>query len=167
MLNIESKFRCAEHAQIVARAMEAGASDQGILNQRDVFFEVPVGRLKLRHMDGRAELISYERDDAPVARPSEYDLFSTTMPGQLEAVLARSLPVGRTVEKKRRLFLHGHTRIHLDDVRGLGQFVELETVVGAIDDRDAESEHSELIRLLGLEGFERISVAYVDLLSNG
>ena len=164
MRNIESKFRCSDHEGVVLRALALGAKDEGFLQQRDQFYVVPSGRLKLRtYGDGRGELISYDREDTPDARPSEYFLHQTSDPSTLDEVLARALLRAGILEKSRRLLIQGNTRIHLDDVAGLGLFVELETVIDDQTQTDAEGEHDDVIRALGLGEMERISVGYVDL----
>ncbi len=164
MRNVESKFRCHDHEGVQTRAMAQGATDEGSIRQRDRFFTVPQGRLKLRHLDGRAELIAYTRENLPVARPSEYAIFTTLSPEALEQVLSKALPAGPALEKRRHLLLCRHTRIHLDDVAGLGRFVEMETLVDELSDEEAQREHAELVAILGLESCERIAVGYVDLL---
>lgn len=162
--NIESKFRCLDHEVVAVRALAVGASDEGLLHQVDQFFEVPRGRLKLRTVDGDgSELIAYEREDTPGARASDYARYATSDPTSLGDVLGRVLPRAGAVEKTRHLLILRNTRIHLDDVVGLGRFVELETVIGAQSEAEAEGEHDDVIEVLGLAGAERIAVAYVDL----
>ncbi len=147
-----------------ARALAAGASDEGWLHQRDQFFEVPRGRLKLRTIEEQgSELIAYEREDIPTTRASEYGRYVTSDHSSLAAVLERALMRAGVVEKRRHLLILRNTRIHLDDVVGLGRFVELETVIGTRSDADAEREHLDVIRVLELGGAERIAVGYVDL----
>jgi adenylate cyclase class IV len=166
MRNIESKFRCSDHEGMARRALGIGARDEGLLQQRDQFYGVPQGRLKLRVFgDGRSELISYDRDDTPEARASEYSLHATSDASTLDEVLSRALSRTGSLEKSRRLLIHGNTRIHLDDVVGLGRFVELETVIHGRTESEAEREHGEVIRALGLGALERISVGYVDLMN--
>jgi len=165
--NIESKFRCADHELIASRAISLGARDAGLLHQHDQFFAVPRGRLKLRTFrEGHSELIAYDRDDIPEARASEYSMHRTGDPGALDEVLSRALARTRTVEKTRRLMIYRMTRIHLDDVVGLGRFVELETVAEGQTEADAAGEHDHVVSALGLADAERISVGYVDLLSD-
>jgi adenylate cyclase class IV len=164
MRNIESKFRYADHDVVLARALEAGASDEGFLHQRDQFFGVSKGRLKLRTLDGAAsELIAYDREDRPDARASEYGRYPTSDSTSLADVLERALPRTGVVEKTRHLLLLRNTRIHLDDVVGLGRFIELETVIDKQSQSAAAREHHEVITTLGLGGAERIAVAYLDL----
>lgn len=162
--NVESKFRYADHESVLARALDAGARDDGFLRQRDQFYGVPKGRLKLRTIDGRqSELIAYDREDTPESRASDYGRYTTSDPTSLADVLERALPRTDVVEKTRHLLILRNTRIHLDDVVGLGRFVELETVMSEQPEDDAAREHDEIITTLGLGGAKRIAVGYVDL----
>ena len=167
MRNLEAKFDCDDHSAILSRALEMGASDAGIIEQVDTFFRVPTGRLKLRVEEGRATLIAYMRGDSPEARESEYFVYSTDCPDELLAVLSVSLDAGPVVVKQRHLLLFAHTRIHLDDVAGLGRFVEVETVLDDEVGWDPRQEHLAVVDDLGLDGsgYGRVSVAYADMLA--
>jgi adenylate cyclase class IV len=163
--NVESKFRYADHEAVLRRAVDAGARDEGWLEQRDQFYVVPQGRLKLRTFgDGLGELIAYDREDVAHARVSDYSIYRTGDPLLVAGVLSRGLPSAGSVEKRRHLLLLRHTRIHLDEVVGLGRFVELETVADGITEGEAEEEHSTVVGLLDLGVAARIDVAYVDLM---
>src|SRR5579862_6792344 len=114
MRNVESKFRYADHEAVLARALAAGASDEGFLRQSDQFFEVPKGRLKLRTINNTtSELIAYNREDTPASRVSDYGRSTTTDPTSLADVLGRALQRTDVVEKTRHLLLLRNTRIHL------------------------------------------------------
>ena len=133
--------------------------------QRDVFFRVPEGYLKLRTaQSGPAELIAYVRDAGTDPRPSDYDIAPIADPIAMEVVLSRSLGVRDVVEKVRRLYLWRHTRIHLDEVTGLGSFLELETVVRGISREDAEAEAQELIGILGLDPALFLDRPYLEMI---
>lgn len=165
MRNVESKFRYSDHEAILRRAVDAGARDEGWLQQRDQFYVVPQGRLKLRTFgDGRGELIAYDREDVAHARVSDYSIYRTGDPLSVEEILGRTLPRAGSVEKRRHLLVLRHTRIHLDEVVGLGRFVELETVADGITQGEAEEEHTDVVALLDLVDAARIDVAYVDLM---
>src|SRR5260370_18857835 len=109
MRNVESKFRYTDHDGVRVRAMANGAADQGIIEQRDVFFMFPQGRLKLRYINSHGKLISYKRDNAAEARPSDYRIFSTYKPQVLEELLGRSFTVVETSKTIMRLLIQRHT----------------------------------------------------------
>jgi adenylate cyclase class IV len=140
MRNVELKVArdAAALARTRALALAAGAVPVGLLRQTDTYFHTPRGRLKLRQIreDGqpeRAELIGYARGDVAGARESEYHIAAIADAPGLIATLEAALGVRVRVEKRRELLLLRHTRIHLDAVERLGNFVELETLVGAAE----------------------------------
>ncbi|MBM3459442.1 MAG: class IV adenylate cyclase [Armatimonadetes bacterium] len=165
MRNVELKCRCADLELVRRRAEELGARAAGVLEQEDWFFPAPLARLKLRCFpDGAAELISYSRPDHPDVRSSDYHLYPTGNPEGLTAVLAKALGNAGVVRKRRRLYLFQNTRIHLDEVEGLGNFVELETVVHGQPEADAYRELQTVAEALELREEDRIATAYRDLL---
>jgi homotetrameric cytidine deaminase len=163
--NVEVKARDADPAATLERALALGAADEGILRQRDTYFVVPRGRLKLREQEpGVAQLISYERPDEPAARTSDYHLIDVASPDDVRSALDRALGILAVVEKRRRLLLWEGVRIHLDDVDGLGAFVELEAVAAPGSDLSAERE--KVARLTSeLELGDPIAGSYADLLA--
>ncbi|XP_030815793.1 uncharacterized protein LOC115910093 [Camarhynchus parvulus] len=137
-----------------------------VLLQTDTFFRVPRGRLKLRRtQDGRGELIFYERPDSASPKLSRFSITPTADPEGLQAVLSQSLGVLGTVRKERLLFLLGQTRLHLDRVQGLGDFLELEVVLRPEQsEEDGQRLARELLQELGIGEQDLISGAYLDLL---
>ena len=163
--NIEIKARCADLGLARQRAEALGARDAGVLRQRDTFFEAPHARLKLRDFgDGRAELIGYRRADVPDARGSDFLIARVEQPMELAATLGFALGTTGVVAKTRHLFLYRATRIHLDDVDGLGTFVELETVVTDQSDADAHAELTHVAAALRLSRDDLVPIPYVELL---
>ena len=164
--NIEVKCRSADLAEVRRRAEALGATDAGVLLQHDVFFDAPLGRLKLRDFgDGRAELISYRRPDSPEARGSDFFTYPVADPATLRVTLAHALETGGSVRKRRHLYLYRRTCIHLDDVEGLGQFVELETVMSGQPESEAHAELRHVAAALGLKAEDAIPQPYVELLA--
>jgi len=164
--NVEIKARVGDLDSLERRL--APLSDDGpiVLEQEDVFFGCASGRLKLRRFaEGHGELIHYQRPDTAGPRTSTYHRAPVEEPAALRDVLARALGVRAVVRKQRRLYLKGPTRIHLDRVEGLGNFVELEVVL-APDQSAAEGQRiaEELMATLGIRTEDLASVAYVDLL---
>ena len=169
-LEIKAGFDDLRRAAEIARA--AGGSYQGTLEQVDTYFHVPTGRLKVRenvHVapDGarteRAELIAYQRPDDGGTRESTYTVTRLERGDDCVTGLAAVLGVRVVVRKRRELWIVGATRIHLDDVEGLGRFLELETVVTTQPEREARREHDELIAALGIDRASTIAGSYSDL----
>ncbi len=114
--------------------------------QRDTYFRVREGRLKLREEEpGEAHLIAYSRPDAAEVRVSSYRVVPVPDPAGLLAALGETNGVDVVVEKRRRLLLWETVRIHLDEVEGLGSFLELEAVAGP--DSDLARERRQVAQL--------------------
>jgi predicted adenylyl cyclase CyaB len=166
--NVEIKARVQDLEGLAAIA--ARFADEGPVRivQDDTFFACPNGRLKLRAFrDGAGELIFYQRADQAGPKESFYVRSPTSAPDSLREALHLAYgTVGRVV-KDRILFIAGRTRIHLDDVRGLGTFAELEVVLR--DGEEAEdgiAEAMQVMTRLSIRQAELVEVAYVDLLNH-
>ena len=165
MQNIEIKAPVRDVAALTARIERLGASREWARGQRDVFFRVAEGYLKLRTVAGEpGELIAYVRASGSEPRPSDYDIAPVDDPAKLERVLTRSLGVRGVVKKTRTLHLWRHTRIHLDRVDGLGDFMELETVVQGITPEEARAETHAVIGALALDPDDFLDRPYLELL---
>ena len=166
--NIEIKARIASVDVVLPRARAVARSEPQTIEQDDRFFSAPHGRLKLRRFaDGSAELIHYHRADGIDARASDYVRVPVPDADALALALSRALGSGPRVRKHRLLLLAGQTRIHLDRVQGLGDFVELEVVLrDGQSDADGEAIAEALMAALGLADAPRVPVAYADLLTD-
>jgi predicted adenylyl cyclase CyaB len=167
--NIEIKARIDSVETLLPRAQAVAGGVPERIAQDDTFFPVPMGRLKLRQFeDGSAELIHYHRADSAEAKASDYVRVPVPDPAALREALARGLGLLGRVRKQRLLLLAGATRIHLDRVEGLGDFMELEVVL-AEGQSDAEGQRiaDGLMAELGLADAERVAGAYMDLLIAG
>jgi homotetrameric cytidine deaminase len=146
--NIEIKARDADPARTLELALGLGATDNGVISQRDTYFARARGRLKLREQEpGEDELIEYRRADETGARTSSYRRVPVGAPAELREALDAALGTLVVVAKRRRLLLLDNVRIHLDEVEGLGSFMELEAV--AAPDSDLAAEHDQVARLRG------------------
>ena len=165
--NIEIKAR-APDLQSLTKAVATIATDGPIeIRQDDSFFRCDTGRLKLRDFgDGTGELIFYQRPDSVEARESFYLRSLTSTPDALRESLALAYGVTGRVIKQRTLYLVGRTRVHLDRVDGLGEFVELEVVLREDEPPSSgEEEAHALMRQLGIAREHLLACAYVDLLA--
>jgi predicted adenylyl cyclase CyaB len=166
--NVEIKARITDIKTLAVKVV--ALADQGPIElvQDDTFFTCDTGRLKLRTFSiEKGELIFYRRADQPGPKESFYVRSPTSAPETLREAL--TLAYGQTgrVQKHRTLFIVGRTRVHLDRVSGLGDFLELEVVL-----EDHEPSHigvheaHELLTRLSVESTQLIDSAYVDLLGN-
>ncbi|TBR22471.1 CYTH domain-containing protein [bacterium] len=162
--NIEIKAAVRDRRTLLARAKALWGSPQR-LEQEDLFFPCPNGRLKLRvQVPGPSYLIAYSRPDARGPKTSRYSTAVAPEPKALAACLRSALETGRTVVKTRLLFLAGRTRIHVDSVRGLGDFLELEVVLRPGEGAAAgRAEARRLMGELGVRPSDLLVGAYADL----
>jgi len=173
--NLELKVQCppAELVSIQRRVESLVCMPIQRLHQVDTYFRVERGRLKLReirslaepaHID-RAELIAYTRPTDSGSRWSSYQVVpiaTHAAPILLSGMLMTHDRLAR-VDKVRHVAVIGLTRVHLDLVRGLGAFVELETVITSQTETEAVAEHRQVIDLLGLSDCPSVAGSYSDL----
>lgn len=164
--NIEIKARIDSVESLLPKA--AAIADQGPVEifQDDTFFNCANGRMKLRAFsEEEGELIFYRRSNLQGPKESFYVRSPTSTPGTLREALSHAYGRKGRVQKHRTLFLIGRTRVHLDRVKDLGHFLELEVVLneGELPEAGVEEAHSLMDRL-GVEASQLIEGAYVDLL---
>ena len=158
--NLEIKARDTQPSRSLELALALGADDRGEIAQRDTYFAGTAGRLKLREQaPGEAELIQYRRADADGPRASDYRIVPAADADALREALEAALGTLVVVEKRRHLLLWEGVRIHLDEVEGLGGFIELE----APEEGGGEVDKVERLRS-ELEIGDPIAGSYSDLL---
>ncbi|MDB5806320.1 MAG: adenylate cyclase, class [Betaproteobacteria bacterium] len=163
--NIEIKARIDSVEALGPRAAALADSGPTEICQDDTFFNCAQGRLKLRAFsDASGELIFYRRADAQGPKVSFYVRTPTADPqGLREALTLAHGQCGR-VQKTRLLYLAGRTRIHLDRVAGLGDFLELEVVLEEGEELEAGTREAHaLMAQLGVTPAQLVEGAYVDL----
>jgi adenylate cyclase, class 2 len=165
--NLELKARDPDPARSLATCLDLGAEDRGTLTQRDTYFEVPHGRLKLREEPRRATLIAYERPDLAGNKESRYRLVDVPDPTALREALSTTLGTHVVVTKTRRLFFHDNVRIHLDRVDSLGDFIEFEAVATTGEDPSRFTTLLDTLReRLSIRDENLVRASYSDLLRN-
>jgi predicted adenylyl cyclase CyaB len=164
--NLELKARISSQSEAVQFARSLHAQSKGILLQRDIYYKVSHGRLKLRIINNHnAELIFYHRPNKKGSRYSDYFILPVDDAARTNALCTSAFGQKGVVEKKRRLFLFKNSRIHLDVVRGLGTFIEFEVQV-----KYGKQQAQKLLELLSHEfNIRQSSIvpgSYSDLLFN-
>ncbi len=163
--NIEIKAKLPSRPQVEALVITMADEGPIVLEQEDVFFNSRTGRLKLRTINrAQSELIYYEREDSPEPKASNYIVTPIADPVALRSILAQSAGERGVVRKRRTLYLIGPTRVHLDEVEGLGDFLELEVVLSP-DQTTGEGQDvaADLVAMLGIEQDWLLRGAYLDM----
>ena len=165
MKNLEFKAKCHSLESLRSRLVNLKAEHRRTMEQIDTYFNVPKDRLKLREIDNcESVLVYYERPDLAESRYSNYQICDISEPTVFKQMMTTALGVKEVVEKQRELWMFGETRIHLDVVRDLGEFVELETVIRNQTEAEAQAEHQLVKDALGIGEEDLVSESYSDLL---
>lgn len=143
--------------------------------QHDIFFHCRAGRLKLRSSGQYHHLIFYRRKDDYGPTESFYQFASTQNPAALQTSLGSAFGEAGRVKKFRRTFKLGCTTIHLDRVGGLGDFLEIKTVLNPSsgDESSAAPMSVEqgtglvesIMHTLDIDLFQLVDGAYIDLIN--
>jgi predicted adenylyl cyclase CyaB len=164
--NIEIKARTGDFEALRLRAEQLSDTPCQVIPQEDIFFNCPNGRIKLRLLGAElGQLVYYRRPDVSGPKHSEYMIFETKNPASLKSILSEAYGVRGVVSKIRYLYLVGQTRIHLDDVQGLGKFMELEVVLRPEQtDDEGQAIAEDLMHKLGIQPVDLIDGAYMDMM---
>jgi predicted adenylyl cyclase CyaB len=167
MKNIELKIVLGDFSDIVKILRKNKAQFKGSLLQIDSYFNCKNGRLKLREINNKDfELIFYQRPDKKKSKMSNYQIlkFEKRQANDIKAILKKSLGEKIAVRKERKLWIYKNTRIHLDRVDKLGNFLELETVIDKIDINKGKREHVNIIKMLKITKNKKLSKSYSDMI---
>jgi predicted adenylyl cyclase CyaB len=165
-VNIEIKARVHDFYALRQRAEQLSDAPCQVISQEDTFFNCPHGRIKLRELGPQhGQLVYYLRQDSAGPKHSDYKIFETDNPAELKTIMAQAYGVRGVISKVRYLYMVGQTRIHLDDVLGLGKFMELEVVLRSDQtDEQGQAIAEDLMRKLGIREADLIEAAYMDLM---
>ena len=165
--NLEIKAKVRDLPRLTQAVEEIAGKPIEILTQKDTYFRTNSGRLKIRDAGpARGQLIYYERSDEAGPRTSGYLTAPIAAVDALARVLGEALGIVGTVSKKRVVYLVGRTRIHLDEVDGLGSFIELEYVFedpnAMYTGSDVEAQRAALVAVAEL--MDRLDIKRTDLI---
>lgn len=165
--NVEFKVRVDDLAPVRERLLRLGPRFAGEDRQRDTYFRVPNGRLKLREGTVETALIHYERADVAGVKRSDVMLYAPSDAPALRETLAAALGVDAVVDKTRAIYFVGHVKIHLDRVDGLGTFVEVEAIGtdGSRDDEALRADAEAMRAALGLQDAPFEAQSYRELVA--
>lgn len=165
-LNIEIKASCADPDQVRRYLQEHNALFKGVDHQVDTYFQTSYGRLKLR--EGRIEnnLIYYLRDDQAGPKSSHFNLVKSEDPAGLKEVLSKSMGIKVVVRKKREIYYIDNVKFHIDDVEGLGSFIEIEAgnLLADLSREQLQEQCDHYIKALGIREVDMLDRSYSDML---
>ncbi len=170
-INFEFKARLRNEKHVRAVLKKLRARYIGTDRQVDTYFRVPFGRLKVREGCIENALISYVRSDAPRARRARIEMMLLPRRNSTKAILSAALGTLAVVDKRREIYFVGNVKIHLDRVRGLGKFLEVEAIKKSTGDRRrARSEEKETRKqarrfqtLFAISSADLVAESYSDL----
>lgn len=164
LIEIKARCRNPEHLRRILR--ENNADFKGIDRQKDTYFRVRHGRLKLREGNIENHLIHYFRPDQSGPKKSEVLLYKSTPGSTLKSLLTAADGMLTVVDKEREIYFIENVKFHIDTVRDLGSFAEIEAI-----DRDGSIPEAELLRqceyyldLFGIEEQDLVKNSYSDML---
>jgi predicted adenylyl cyclase CyaB len=165
MLNFELKTKISNCAEILERIKNIGAIYKETMNQIDYYFQIGTEKEKIREINHHTiSLISYKRSEKNGRKDSNYVIKEISQE-QKESLL-KEKPLLCLVDKNRQLWMYKNTRIHIDNVVGLGNFMELETVVKDISKNQGLNEFKEVVKKLEIDLEETEPFSYSDLILN-
>ncbi|MEK7546742.1 MAG: class IV adenylate cyclase [Patescibacteria group bacterium] len=165
-INIEIKARCDNHEKVRNFLKSRKAGFRGIDHQVDTYFKVGAGRLKLREGNIENYLIFYERENKEGPKQSKVNLFKTPPKSSLKDILTQALGVLVIVDKKREIYFIENVKFHIDTVKDLGTFMEIEAIDsdGNIGKEKLLEQCNNYIKSFDISENDLISVSYSDLL---
>ncbi|MFX0181570.1 MAG: class IV adenylate cyclase [Candidatus Hodarchaeota archaeon] len=168
-VNIEFKAKCSNPDHIREILKSLNAEFKGTDNQIDSYFKVHSGRLKLREGNIETALIYYERKDKEGPKQSDVTLFhpDPSKVAPLREILTKILGIKVIVDKEREIYFIGNVKFHIDSIKGLGSFMEVEAIDidGTIGIKKLQEQCRYYLHLFKISEKDLISQSYSDLLS--
>ena len=164
LLNFEFKAHLHDEAYVRTTLKRLRARFLGTDRQVDTYFRVPSGRLKVR--EGRLEnsLIHYRRTNTARARRSTVEMMLLPRRNSVRAILSAALGVLAVVDKRREIYFVGNVKIHLDRVRGLGTFLEVEAMTRSGDIKKVRAQAVKFQKLFAISPQDIVPQSYSDLI---
>lgn len=135
-------------------------------NQKDTYYNVKQGRLKLREGNIENALIWYERQDFAGAKQSDILLYKHAPDASLKQILEKLHGIKVIVDKKRKIYFVENVKFHFDTVEQLGTFIEVEAIDknGSIGLVKLQEQIKHYTAFFDIQENDFIKVSYSDLL---
>ena len=165
-LNVEIKAICNDPSSVRSYLINNGAIFKGMDEQTDTYFNVKDGRLKLREGSIENNLIFYNRANHTGPKSSHFNLVKIEDAKGLKDVMERSCGIKMIVRKRREIYYIDNVKFHIDDVPGLGSFIEIEAGNILADKTEAEllDQCNFYLKEFGTKEDDLVAESYSDLL---
>lgn len=127
-LNIEFKAKTNNIKALEEKLLSLNPQFIGEDHQKDTYYNVNTGRLKLREGNIENALIWYHREDVSGAKQSDILLYKHAPDEALKNILIKLHGVKIIIDKIRKIYFVENVKFHFDRVEGLGTFVEVEAI---------------------------------------
>jgi len=165
-LNVEIKARCNDPFFVRNYLVSNNAEFKGMDEQTDSYFNVPNGRLKLREGNIENNLIYYERTNQAGPKNSHFNLVKIEDAAGLKKVLTKSIGIKVIVQKRREIYYIDNVKFHIDEVPGLGSFIEIEAgnILADMSQQQLKEQCDFYLKEFGIKEADLIDVSYSDML---
>ncbi|RLD21801.1 MAG: adenylate cyclase [Bacteroidetes bacterium] len=163
---IEIKARCTNPDSIREKLQSLDAKAIGTDHQVDTYFTVPEGRLKLRRGNIENTLIQYRRSNESGPKLSKVNIYKPNDADALHVTLSAALPVLVEVDKQREIYFIDNVKFHIDQVKTLGSFIEIEAIdeSGGIGITRLNEQCEHYLQLFEVEADDLMTHSYSDML---
>ncbi len=163
---IEIKAKCQDAEKVRKILINKAADFKGVDHQVDTYFKSPVGRLKLREGNIENTLIHYNRPNQAGPKNSQVTYQKLKPNTNLKDVLAAAMGILAVVDKQREIYFIDNVKFHVDEVRQLGAFVEIEAIdeKGTMSINELQTQCEHFMNLFELSSKDLIKVSYSDLI---
>lgn len=166
-INVEIKAKCSNPDLVRNYLLENNADFKGTDNQTDTYFNVPNGRLKLREGNIENNLIYYERSNQAGPKQSHFHLVKVEDAAGLKQVLTKCNGIKVVVKKKRDIWYIRNVKFHIDEVPGLGTYLEIEAgnrFDASLTNAKLEEQCGFYLKTFGVQVRDLVEVSYSDML---
>ena len=165
---IELKAKTPDLKAVRDKLIQCKAKQIGVFHQVDTYYQVPKGRLKLREVEGeiKAKLIYYERENSAKPKKSSVFILEISPIKAFKQILNKIMNTETIVDKIREIYLYKGVQIHLDEVKGLGSFIEFERKTSESSEKQKKDKLllNELFEQLSVNKWELERLSYSDLI---
>jgi predicted adenylyl cyclase CyaB len=165
-INVEIKARCTDPGFIRKYLLQQKADFKGLDEQTDTYFNVPSGRLKLREGNIENNLIFYDRTNLAGPKSSYFKLVKVEDAAGLKEALSQSCGIKMIVKKRREIYYIDNVKFHIDEVPGLGNFVEIEAgnMLADKSEQELSAQCNFYLDEFGIAETDLVSVSYSDMM---